>query len=246
MKDLFSAQAGLYAQYRPVYPQDLYDFILEQVLRKDAALDCATGNGQVARALSSRFRNVRAIDISENQLRHAPCLPNVEYSVHPAEHTPFDDDSFDLITVAQAYHWLDGQKFSREARRVGRSGAVVAVWGYDIPTSDSTVDSIVRRWNFEMLAPYWEPERHHLYKHFEDQPFEFEPITAPGFRIVVDWGKEELVGNLKTWSALQRMVREVGEGAFNEVVGKIKAVWDDGQKKRFTYPVFVKLGRVTK
>ena len=34
MKDNFSTQAAIYAQYRPVYPQALYDYVLSFVEEK--------------------------------------------------------------------------------------------------------------------------------------------------------------------------------------------------------------------
>lgn len=45
-KDLFSNQAEGYAKYRPVYPKELFDHILQYVIEKNTAWDCATGNGQ--------------------------------------------------------------------------------------------------------------------------------------------------------------------------------------------------------
>ena len=246
MKDLFSTQAELYAKYRPVYPSELFDFILSFVQRKDAALDCATGNGQVARILAPQFRRVCAVDISENQLSHAVRLDNIEYSVCRAEQTPFGDNCFDLITVAQAYHWFDGSHFCREATRVARSGAIVAIWVYDLAYSNSPIDKIVQHWNFDILSPYWEQERKHVYTHYANLPFEFERIPSPEFQIVVDWTCDELVGHLRTWSALQKMKQQVGDGAFREVVDKITRTWGNDSRKRFTFPVFVKIGKVRK
>jgi ubiquinone/menaquinone biosynthesis C-methylase UbiE len=246
LKDLFSDQAELYAKHRPVYPRQLYDFILSFVQRRDAALDCATGNGQVARALAPSFRIVQAIDISESQVHHALRLHNIEYSVSRAEQTAFQDNSFDLIAVAQAYHWFDGTQFCREATRVARSGGIVAIWGYDLAHSNSEIDSIVHHWNFDVLAPYWEPERKHVYTHYENLPFDFESIPAPEFTIELDWTSEDLIGHLQTWSALQTMMRRVGDEAFRTIVGQIQQAWGDDGKKRFVLPVFLKLGRVPK
>lgn len=244
LKDLFSAQAELYARYRPGYAQELFDCILSFVRRNEAALDCATGNGQVARALSPHFQKVHAIDLSESQLRHAVRMHNIEYSVFRAEETPFDDHSFDLITVAQAYHWIDGVRFCREAARIGRPGAVVAIWGYDLSHSGSPIDAIVRRWNFETLAPYWEAERQHVYSHYSNLPFDFERIPAPEFQIVVEWECEELVGHMRTWSALQNMIRQAGDDAFRKVVEEIESSWGSDGRKRFTFRIFLKLGKV--
>ena len=107
MKDLFSQQAAEYAKYRPNYPQNLYDFIFKHVKSFGSAWDCGTGNGQAAAALAKKFKHVVATDLSENQIRHADLKPNITYIVCRAEKTAFQNQSFDLVTVAQALHWFD-------------------------------------------------------------------------------------------------------------------------------------------
>jgi len=106
MKDRFSKQATAYAAFRPTYPNELYRFILSQVKEKNAAWDCATGNGQVARDLSPHFEEVQATDSSANQIENAFALPNIHYSVSTAEKTFFPESTFDLVTVGQAIHWF--------------------------------------------------------------------------------------------------------------------------------------------
>ncbi len=95
MKDNFSAQSAQYAQFRPAYPQALYDFLLPLVPGRGAAWDCATGNGQVAAALAGYFDEVFATDISAKQLGKAIQKPNIHYAVGAAEHTDFPDAAFD-------------------------------------------------------------------------------------------------------------------------------------------------------
>src|SRR6185436_10659903 len=101
----------VYAKYRPGYPTELFDFILSQVKKREAAWDCATGNGQSAKELSRSFKKVYATDISKTQIDNAVPAENIIYSVQPAEATAFPENSFDLVTVSQAIHWLQFEKF---------------------------------------------------------------------------------------------------------------------------------------
>ena len=119
-KDLFSIQANTYAKYRPVYPKDLFDHLLQFVAQKNTAWDCATGNGQAAFALAPYFKKVTATDISEKQLSLAKPHPNIQYQISFAEQTSFPDNYFDLITVAQAYHWFTFDAFEKEVKRVAK------------------------------------------------------------------------------------------------------------------------------
>jgi len=106
MKDNFSKVSQRYAQFRPQYPKEIFDYLSSIVTNHDVAWDAATGNGQVARGLSSNFKMVEATDISEKQIQHAFQADNIHYSVEPAEHTSFPNDKFDLITIGQAIHWF--------------------------------------------------------------------------------------------------------------------------------------------
>ena len=130
--DQFSAQAADYARYRIDYPLALYDWLLPQVVGRARAWDCATGNGQVAVVLAGYFAFVEATDLSANQLAQAAPHPNSRYQTARAEQTPFLNQTFDLITVAQAVHWFEPAVYHREVRRVALPGAVLAEWGYGL------------------------------------------------------------------------------------------------------------------
>ena len=96
------------------------------------AWDCVTGNGQVAVVLAGYFAFVEATDLSANQLAQAAPHPNSRYQTARAEQTPFLNQTFDLITVAQAVHWFEPAVYHREVRRVALPGAVLAEWGYGL------------------------------------------------------------------------------------------------------------------
>src|SRR5262245_43157313 len=121
-KDLFSKQSDLYAKYRPTYPKKLYEYILSFVIERNTAWDCATGNGQAAVILSDYFKKVIATDISAAQIEKAIPKENIEYSICSAELTSFAENTFDLVTVAQAYHWIKWKEFKKEVTRVCKPG----------------------------------------------------------------------------------------------------------------------------
>src|SRR5205085_4908882 len=159
-KDLFSAQAKAYAAYRPTYPRELFDYILSFVEERKTVWDCATGNGQAAVVLAEYFDKVEATDISEEQIRNAVQKENIHYQVCAAEKTPFADHSFDLITVAQAYHWLNWKAFREEATRVGKANAVVAVWTYGLlSTDDESLNRLLNHFYRDIVGGFWDAER---------------------------------------------------------------------------------------
>ena len=210
-KDLFSSQSKLYARYRPVYPQELFDYILSFVDTKGEAWDCATGNGQAARVLADYFEHVDASDISEEQLRNAIRKMNIQYHHCPAEKTPFSNNKFDLITVATAYHWLNWDEFHKEATRVGKEKAVVAVWAYNLLSSDDpAINDLIEKFYYEIIHPYWDPERIHVENAYSNVKFNFDPLPSKDFSIRLGWTKEHLKGYLQTWSGVRNHVEKKG------------------------------------
>lgn len=104
---LFDTGAASYASFRPEYPEELYDTILQHanLASRDLAADIATGSGRAAKDLSKYFSRVIALDSSQAQLDHAPRLPNVTFQQGTAEDTQLGSGTVDLLTVAQALHW---------------------------------------------------------------------------------------------------------------------------------------------
>ena len=52
MAELFIKQAEQYAEGRPSYPQELFDFIASKTPSHDLAWDVGAGSGQAARSVS--------------------------------------------------------------------------------------------------------------------------------------------------------------------------------------------------
>lgn len=104
---LFDKGAASYAKFRPEYPSELYRTILQHARLASTALavDIATGSGQAAKDLTQHFDQVIAIDSNQEQLKHAPQLPGVNFQLGSAEQTGVHTSTVDLVTVAQALHW---------------------------------------------------------------------------------------------------------------------------------------------
>jgi len=246
-KDLFSGHAKLYAQFRPTYPQELFDYILQFVERKKCAWDCATGNGQAATVLSDYFEEVKASDLSAAQISNAIKKDNIEYFICPAEKTPFTDNSFDLITVAQAYHWLDWKKFHDEAARVGKNRSVIAVWGYNIFSSeDDKVNQLIHRFYYNIVHDYWDAERRHVENNYLSVDFDFDPFPSKNFSTHLTYTKEHFIGYLQSWSAVQNYMKANHASPIDSIKNDIDAIWKEGETKAIHFPIFLKIGRIIK
>ena len=246
-KDLFSKQSDLYAKYRPGYPKELFEYIISFVSSKDVAWDCATGNGQAASVLSDYFNKVVATDISAEQIDKAVKKENIEYLVCPAESTSFADNSFDLVTVAQAYHWIKWDQFRKEVVRVCKPGAIIAIWTYyNHNTGDDKVTAIVRNFHENVSKPYWDYERKYVEEKYETVEFDYELLPVKDFESILHWQREDLLGYVGSWSAIQKFIKTNGYSPVPQLGDELKNIWPDDEIKKVSFPIYLKLGRVLK
>ena len=124
----FSSLSREYAASRPLYPQELFDWLASCVNRREVAWDAATGNGQAALGLATRFDRVIATDRSAGQLEHARPHPRIEYRIATAEESGLPAHSVDLVAAAAAIHWFNLGRFYAEVGRVIRPGGLLAAW----------------------------------------------------------------------------------------------------------------------
>lgn len=243
-KDHFSRQAAQYTLFRPRYPRALFEFLAALPEQRDRAWDCGTGSGQAAVALAEFFDDVLATDPSAAQIAHAERHPRVQYVVSAAEHAPLADHSVDLVTVAQALHWFDLDRFYAEVRRVVRPAGAVAVWSYGLGKISPQVDSVVWHLYKDILDPYWPPERGMIEQRYAQVAFPFEELTTPRLAMTADWKMNEFVGYLGTWSAVQRYIERNAANPIERVRAELEAAWGAaGAARRITWPLFLRVGR---
>jgi len=244
--DRFAGVAREYASYRPGYPDALFAWLASIAPARDVAWDCGAGNGQASVGLAAHFARVIATDASATQVAHATPHPAVEYRVAPAEASGLPDDSVDLVTVAQAAHWFDLPRFFAEARRVARPKGVVALWTYNLlETGVPAIDGMVTRFYAETLAAWWSPERRLVDENYRSIVFPFAEITAPPFEMRTRWTLEQLLGYLRTWSAVDRYRRETGDDPVSPLGAALRAEWGDPALAReIAWPLAFRVGRV--
>src|SRR5262245_46336774 len=109
--DHFAAVAVDYARFRPSYPAALFEFLGVATRDHQLAWDCACGNGQATLGLAERYAKVLGSDASAAQIAEAPRHPKIEWKVGAAQSSGLPNASCNLVTVAQALHWLPLPEF---------------------------------------------------------------------------------------------------------------------------------------
>lgn len=244
--DHFSNIAHEYAQFRPRYPSSLFEYLASIVSGHDLAWDCATGNGQAAVALAKHFNLVIATDASQEQIMNAESNPRVQYKIAPAERSGLETESVNLITVAQALHWLDLPIFYKEVHRILKTDGILAAWAYgkmkfDVPE----IRSVLGHFYYDTLGPYWPSERNYVEEGYRTLEFPFDELETPDFTIEAAMTLEEMAGYIRTWSATQRYQIEQGKDPVSGLARNLETLWGDAELPVTVYwPISLRVGRI--
>lgn len=129
----FSNRVENYAKYRPSYPAEVIDLLIERCLLKPEATvaDIGSGTGIFSRLLLDRGFRVYGVEPGEQmrEVAERDFAGNPRFVSVPnrAEDTGLDPNSIDLVTVAQAFHWLDISAFRAECLRFLKPGGRAAI-----------------------------------------------------------------------------------------------------------------------
>ena len=105
-------------------------------------LDVATGTGDVAFKLAPRCKKVTGIDIAANMVKLAEIkkkkkrVKNAQFLVGDAEKLPFEDSSFNSITIAYGYRNIsDPEKALSEFNRLLKDNGKLFILEFSEPTN---------------------------------------------------------------------------------------------------------------
>lgn len=243
-RDHFSQVAAGYAAHRPSYPGALGDVLARLAPARGLAWDAGCGSGQLSLVLADRFAHVIATDASPDQIAQAVAHPRVEYRCVPAEASGLPEGVADVATAAQAAHWFDLPAYYAEVRRVVRPGGLVALISYGVIALDG-LDAIIQPFYRDVLARHWPPERKHVDAGYRTLAFPFPELEAPALEIRLDWDLGDLVGYVRTWSAVWALERAEGPGPFAEFRQVLADAWGAPETRRpVRWPLALRIGRL--
>lgn len=172
--------AAKYQKFRPTYPESLYEHLVSYIgnSKPAVAIDLGCGTGQATKRLARVADKVYGVDISEAMIKQARAqqdlASNIEYIVgnDTTLVDMFPPHSIDVLTVAEAFHYMEFPGFLDTVYRLLKPNGVLAVWSYYMPAiflKDSgtkpgydKVGDMISHLNFHILSPYWEKRQRNL------------------------------------------------------------------------------------
>jgi len=147
----------------------------------------------------------------------------------------------DLITVAQALHWFDVERFFTEAIRVLRPGGVLSYWCYEHSKVDPACDEVIAK-IFAEIEAYWPPERDLVERRYVDFKFPLPQIAVQEFSMQASWTAADILGYMRTWSATQRFIADKGMDPTLAHADELCAVWG-AARRTVSWPITLRAGR---
>jgi SAM-dependent methyltransferase len=155
----FDQAAEAFRRFRPRYPQVVFDKIMENFPPpRERALDLGAGTGLSTLPLCTHFEEVIAVEPSEPMAETlADLSPRIRVISRTAEQLPDSPDvTVDLVTVASALYWMNGEVALEKIARWLRPDGRLAVFRHGIPVLTGFLKRIIDR----EYSENWDDHRH--------------------------------------------------------------------------------------
>jgi SAM-dependent methyltransferase len=229
----FASTASLYEHLRPPYPSEFFHSVAERLglSRQSSLIDLGTGPGLLALGFAPYVGRIVGVDPEPAMLDAARraaastghALALIEGKV---ETLGPDIDSFDVVTIGRALHWMDREPtLARLDRLVARDGAIAICASFSATDGSNPwldgYNDVRRRWS---PAKLWEEAGRGTRAHRDLPAFfrgsAFQPTELVTVETSHTVSMEDLTRRTLTYSSsspealgenAEPMLRDVGE-----------------------------------
>ncbi|EQD78408.1 Methyltransferase type 11 [mine drainage metagenome] len=140
---IFSGKAESYSKYRPTYPNEILNILIGKygITNTMEIADIGCGTGILSRFFLENGNKVTSIDPNEDMLEIAKKelkdYHDVKILKGYAEKTGLKDNSVNMITVGQAFHWFKIDKVKTEFKRILKGPFLVSLIWNDRENKDN-------------------------------------------------------------------------------------------------------------
>ncbi len=195
----FSNRVDNYVKYQPHYPEKIIDYLNETIHFNSSFIvaDIGAGTGFLTQLFLQNGNKVFGVEPNAAMLLKAEELlnkyENFKSISATAEATTLEDESIDLITAAQAFHWFDKDKTKKEFERIAKQNAYcLLVWNDREMQTDFEKDyekflvkyaTDYTNVNHTYLTPekvalFFSPQKMLTQKFYNEQQFDFDSLKG--------------------------------------------------------------------
>lgn len=144
--EMFNKAADYYDKYRPSYPKEIVDAIINETGIKDGSklLEIGAGSGKATELFAGKGFNILCIEPGEDLVRIGNDKfenDTIKFQCSRFEDYDFADQDWDVIFAAQAFHWVpQPQGYEKCASVLKNNGHLAVFWNMYI-TYDNAVDN---------------------------------------------------------------------------------------------------------
>ena len=180
--EIWNGEASRYDRTRPTPPPVLLDILTQLIHMPHPALvvDLGSGTGLSTTIWGERAQQVIGIEPNADMRSQAigkieqhPHTAHIEYREGTAHQTGLPGGSVDIVTCAQAFHWMEPTSTLAEVARILRPGGLFAAYDYTWPPTlnweleqvyqevDERFDALEQERGFTQNLQRW-PKNQHL------------------------------------------------------------------------------------
>jgi ubiquinone/menaquinone biosynthesis C-methylase UbiE len=215
----FSSTADIYAKARPDYPPEFVQLLIKDLKldQTSKVLELGAGTGKFTKVLSSLVSSkITAVEpLKEMRQQFKAILPEIEILEGTAEKIPTESQSFDVVFVAQAFHWFHWTEAFKEFHRVLKPTGSLILVCYDY---EHDLEKLATRaWLLEfreLFLPYESKvpnyQRQKLIAFFKEQAL-FSTLVLSSYSYTKDITLELLFEQITSYSFIASLPQEEKE-----------------------------------
>lgn len=242
LRTIFDQAALDYDEVRPGYPAELIEDVISiSAIPKDGRiLEIGCGTGQATVPFARRGYSMTCLDIGKElaALAAQKCRQYPKVHIQPISFEDWkpEENAFDLVMSATAFHWIPPEVGYPKAAKVLKDSGYIAIFSNEHPTPytdffhavQEVYQRVVPEWNDPRTRPSTD-ERIRSTAAYINGTGLFEPVLVRRYPWTKDYTTEEYLKLLNTYSGHRsleeskrlRLFREIGELIENEYGGTI-------------------------
>ncbi len=209
LKRTFGTIGKLYDSARTGYVNE----VIEDVAKLGTTfLEVGCGTGKATKALAEKGCDIIGLDISQDLIdiakQNTSHLYNVAYIKSSFEDTLLSENSFDVITSAQAWHWVDPKVAYKKANKLLKNDGYLAVLWKAQEYEKTELLSNVKKLFFRNCPDFSKKRSLGFIQDDIENSDQFNKVDKKVYRSELEFSKEDYANLVSTMSWVINMPEE--------------------------------------